>query len=82
MFCGYEAEPPGDIFFKHELVISNPVRFEIERRTTMNNQDQTKKKITVRDIMTIAAMMVLRLVVSGVTGPLTLPFPWGLGLFT
>ena len=48
----------------------------------MNNQDQTKKKITVRDIMTIAAMMVLRLVVSGVTGPLTLPFPWGLWLFT
>ncbi len=67
---------PGVYFFEHGLVVSNLVHFEIERRTTMNNQDQTKKKITVRDIMTIAAMMVLTLVVSGVTGPLTLPFPF------
>ena len=35
-----------------------------------------KKKITIRDIMTIAAMMVLTLIVSGVTGPLTLPVPF------
>ena len=40
----------------------------------MNSKEQTKKKITVRDVMTIAAMMVLTIVVSGVTGPLTLPF--------
>ena len=42
----------------------------------MNSKEQTKKKITVRDVMTIAAMMVLTIVVSGVTGPLTLPFPF------
>lgn len=38
--------------------------------------ENAKKKITIRDIMTIAAMMVLTLIVSGVTGPLTLPVPF------
>lgn len=41
----------------------------------MNSKEQTKKKITVRDVMTIAAMMVLTIVVSGVTGPLTPAIP-------
>ena len=38
--------------------------------------ENTKKKITIRDIMTIAAMKVLTLIVSGITGPLTLPVPF------
>lgn len=42
----------------------------------MNANEQKKKKITTRDVMTIAAMMVLTLIVSGVTGPLTLPVPF------
>jgi energy-coupling factor transport system substrate-specific component len=42
----------------------------------MTTNEQTKKKIATRDIMTIAAMMVSTLIVSGVTGPLTLPVPF------
>lgn len=42
----------------------------------MNESIVTKKKITVRDIMTIAAMMVLTLVVYSLVGSLTLPFPF------
>ena len=44
--------------------------------TGKNATESAKKKITIRDIMTIAAMMVLTLIVSGVTGPLTLPVPF------
>ena len=42
----------------------------------MSNNEQTKKSITIRDVMTIAAMIVLTLVVNLVTGPMTLPFPF------
>jgi energy-coupling factor transport system substrate-specific component len=42
----------------------------------MSNNEQVKKRITIRDVMTIAAMMVVALAVCFVTGPLTLPFPF------
>ena len=40
----------------------------------MNEMDKSKKRITTRDIMTIAAMMVLTFVVYSIVGTLTLPF--------
>jgi energy-coupling factor transport system substrate-specific component len=42
----------------------------------MSNHEQVKKGITIRDVMTIAAMMALVLAVSFVIGPLTLSFPF------
>jgi energy-coupling factor transport system substrate-specific component len=42
----------------------------------MSNNEQAKKRITIRDVMTIAAMMVLTVAVSFIIGPLTIPFPF------
>ena len=36
----------------------------------------SKKSIATRDVMTVAAMMVLTFLVCMVTGPLTMPFPF------
>jgi energy-coupling factor transport system substrate-specific component len=42
----------------------------------MTTKEQTKKKIGARDVMTIAAMMVLTLVLFSLVGVITLPFPF------